>query len=192
MAKVTVTVIKPSKKFIDKKAEQVKAFKNGTATMIRCRVCYKDKPKQAFNGAKKYCEECAKYSTMDEESIQIEFFRLLRNEKAFKNLAIFHVPNGGLRNPRVAEKLKKAGTLKGVWDILGLVRNDKYVGFIIETKDFRGKTSKEQEAFELMVNPLNADVNYMTYIMKNPEQGIEFVKAYVNNKDMSRFNMDRG
>ena len=144
-----------------------------------CRVCHVDKPKTAFSGRKQYCLECATYSTWSEHKIQVEFFKLLKADSTTKNLPSFTVPNGGKRDIGTALNLEKEGLMDGVWDILGLVPNKKYHGFMIESKTLNGKLSKNQILFDEMVNPSQTPELYATYIMKNPLQGFRWVKEYL-------------
>ena len=144
-----------------------------------CRCCYKEKATTAFNGRKGYCKSCQKYSTYSESKIQIEFFQLVREDEELKNLPIFSVPNGGLRDMGTSRIMKEEGLLSGVWDILSLTPNSTYNGFIIETKALNGSTSSEQDKFENMVNPIGEPKRFDTYIMKNPKEGYRFVKEYL-------------
>lgn len=56
----------------------------------------------------------------------------------------FAVPNGGLRHPAVAVKLKKEGVKKGVPDLWWPNPLFGWHGLVIETKNKRGKVSVEQ------------------------------------------------
>lgn len=58
---------------------------------------------------------------------------------------MWHTPNGGLRTPREAAKLKALGTLPGVPDLLLLSPEGRLHG--LELKAGRNKPTDEQEAF---------------------------------------------
>lgn len=58
---------------------------------------------------------------------------------------VFHVPNGGLRDPRVAAKLKADGVLPGVPDIGVVLPGGKILW--IEVKAPGGRLSEAQIAF---------------------------------------------
>lgn len=64
---------------------------------------------------------------------------------------LFSIPNGELRHPRVAVRLKQEGCRAGVADLfLSIPRSGKH-GLYIEMKGADGKQSKEQKAFETSV-----------------------------------------
>jgi hypothetical protein len=56
-----------------------------------------------------------------------------------------HTPNGGLRNPREAKKLKQMGTQAGFPDVT--IYNGSEKPFYVELKDKRGSLSKSQKEF---------------------------------------------
>lgn len=57
---------------------------------------------------------------------------------------IFAVPNGGMRHPAVAIKLKKEGVRKGVPDVCVMVPRRHFHGLFIEMKWGKGRASPEQ------------------------------------------------
>lgn len=60
---------------------------------------------------------------------------------------LHHIPNGGKRDKRTAEKLKAEGVKAGVPDICLPVARKGYNNLYIELKRIGGKVSKEQEAW---------------------------------------------
>jgi hypothetical protein len=60
---------------------------------------------------------------------------------------IYATPNGGLRNPIVAARLKSEGVKAGISDICCPFARQGYHGFYIEMKKPGGKESKEQKEF---------------------------------------------
>ena len=58
---------------------------------------------------------------------------------------LFHIPNGGRRDPIEAKHLKDQGVKKGVPDLCLPVAGGGYHALYIELKTEKGRTSKEQE-----------------------------------------------
>lgn len=68
---------------------------------------------------------------------------------------MFHVPNGGYRNPREARNLSEEGVVPGVPDILLPVPRGGYHGLFIELKRVKGgRVSEEQRAWLDRLNGL--------------------------------------
>lgn len=80
----------------------------------------------------------------DEQVALINWFRM--QHKSIK-YALFAIPNGGLRNIRVAIKLKQEGVLAGVSDLFLMVSRGTYHGCFIEMKTEKGKLSDKQKVF---------------------------------------------
>lgn len=57
---------------------------------------------------------------------------------------LYHIPNGGFRNPREAANLKAMGVRAGVPDLHLPVPKKNYAGLFIELKTNKGKASPEQ------------------------------------------------
>lgn len=58
---------------------------------------------------------------------------------------LHHSPNGGKRDVRVAQQLKRMGVKKGFPDLILPVRRGDKPGLVIEMKFGEGKTSPEQK-----------------------------------------------
>lgn len=58
---------------------------------------------------------------------------------------LFHIPNGGSRDPREAAHMKEQGVKPGVPDLCLPVPRGRYHGLYIEMKTPTGRTSKDQE-----------------------------------------------
>ena len=85
-------------------------------------------------------------SEHDEQAALIRFCRLI--EPRVPDLAwLLHVPNGDLRDARVARRLKDAGVRAGVWDLFLPARRNDQAGIWIEMKTPAGRLSAEQRAF---------------------------------------------
>jgi hypothetical protein len=61
---------------------------------------------------------------------------------------MFHIPNGGSRNPREAKNLKRQGVKKGVSDIFLPVPRHGWSGLWIELKVENNKLTPEQAEFQ--------------------------------------------
>lgn len=97
---------------------------------------------------------------MSEHNLQtgcVTWFRL-----QYPKLAdlLFAIPNGGLRNKVVAQKLKDEGVLPGVSDLLLAVPMHGYHGFFIEMKYGNNKLTKSQAEFLQNVS----DFEYFTAV----------------------------
>lgn len=67
------------------------------------------------------------------------------NAQKFPELdLLFHVPNGGRRDKREANSLKRQGVKAGVPDLVLPVARNGYFGLYIELKAGKNKTSEEQ------------------------------------------------
>ncbi|WP_454912905.1 VRR-NUC domain-containing protein [Variovorax gossypii] len=75
---------------------------------------------------------------------------VFENEEAYPVLVwLMHVPNGGLRSPGEAGKMKALGVRKGVadWILPFPSPSGRYKGLAIELKSLKGTVSDEQEDF---------------------------------------------
>lgn len=89
----------------------------------------------------------AKLTTMPEDEIHERVVAALR--AAGWEGCFFHCPNGGKRDKRTAEKLKRMGVSPGVPDLI-IVEPPKGTdrpGAVIEIKKIGGRVSKEQRAW---------------------------------------------
>ena len=77
---------------------------------------------------------------------QVEFVKWFNSIDKFRDLIIFAIPNGGMRNKGTAIKLKKEGVLSGVSDLQILLPNGRSV-FIEMKKQKNGVVSESQEDF---------------------------------------------
>lgn len=112
----------------------------------------------------------------DQESIAL-WERAMLNPVLREHL--YHIPNGGNRNPREAARMKRMGVRKGVHDYCLPVPRGIYHSLYIELKpDVKGyypKASKEQKDWrQLMRQAGNA-----AYIIKGWENAIAVMLAYV-------------
>ncbi len=97
---------------------------------------------------------------------------------------IWHTPNGGKRNPREAQKLKRMGTKAGVWDLFLAIPMAPYHGLFIEMKSTEGKLSPSQTLFGKMVS----SKNYQTFVARDWEDAKNYILKYLEknkNADVS-------
>lgn len=88
---------------------------------------------------------------------------------------MFHIANGGKRNPREGKTLKDMGVRRGVADLFLSVPNDKYHGLYIEMKCKDGKQSEHQIKFQLSVEALG----YKYVLCDTIEKFISTVQEYL-------------
>lgn len=82
----------------------------------------------------------------DEQTALIRWARLL--ESRIPELAVLYaIPNGGLRHPRTAVRLRAEGALAGVWDLHLPVPRDGACGLWVEMKRPGGRLTPEQVAW---------------------------------------------
>lgn len=77
-----------------------------------------------------------------EQSMLVRWFRL-----QYKNVIMYSVPNGGLRNIRTAVKLKEEGVVAGTPDLFVMRASNGFHGLYIEMKSKKGKLSDSQKIF---------------------------------------------
>lgn len=68
---------------------------------------------------------------------------------------LVHVPNGGSRDLRTAQRLKAEGVVPGVSDLVLFIPNTHYHGLFIELKIKPNKQSEHQKKWQLIVEAMN-------------------------------------
>lgn len=118
---------------------------------------------------------------MDEHGEQVEVIRwAIRTRLGSGRVKdyLISIPNGGLRNMKVAMKLKAEGVTKGVSDLFLALPNGKYAGLWIEMKTMKGRASKEQlEWIERM-----KEVGYEAVVCKGHEEAIQVLEEYLGQR----------
>ena len=90
----------------------------------------------------------------------------------YKNIPVYHIPNGGKRNAAEAAHLKEQGVKPGVPDLCFPVPKGKYHGMYIEMKDGKNKTTQPQDEWlELL-----SENGYMTAVC----YGFDEAKAVID------------
>lgn len=95
---------------------------------------------------------------------------------------IFAIPNGGLRNERVAMALKAQGTLAGVWDIFVSIPDSTkmYHGAYIEMKDPSRRNHKNGGLTENQIEFKKANENdYFMIVIYSFEEFKTFIENWV-------------
>lgn len=91
---------------------------------------------------------------------------------------IFAVPNGGKRHISVARYLKAEGVKAGVPDVVGLIPNKKYHGFVLEFKTAKSRATKSQKVWLASL----ADLGYCAAIVRSADEAIRVTDSYINNR----------
>jgi len=84
---------------------------------------------------------------MSEHQEQVAVVEWFRAQYPLLKMALFAIPNGGLRHIRVAMTLKKEGVISGVSDLFLMVPRGTFHGLFIEMKTKKGKLSENQKEF---------------------------------------------
>lgn len=88
---------------------------------------------------------------------------------------LFAIPNGGARNPKVAEQLKAEGVKAGVPDYLLPVARRNFHGLFIELKALDGAESAAQKDFR----ELAQDQGYRCEVARGAEVAIDLIYNYL-------------
>lgn len=115
----------------------------------------------------------ANFSEHQEQCALIDLFRTLYPDLRHR---LFAIPNGGLRNIKVAQKLKKEGVARGVADLFLMVAKGGYHGLFIEMKQRKsGQQSKNQKEFEAEA----IKAGYCYFLAHGFDEAIGFIKRYL-------------
>lgn len=104
---------------------------------------------------------------------QTRLFNVCRYTKGLSYL--FHIPNGGSRNPREAKNLKMQGVKPGVPDLFLPVANKKYHGLFIEMKYGKNKPTKYQQ---MWIDYLNS-AGYLAVVCYSHEEAFSVLMKYI-------------
>lgn len=114
---------------------------------------------------------------VSEHDEQVILFNLAAlHETQYPELAWLHaIPNGGLRNQRVAIKLKAEGVKAGVWDVFLPVARGGYHGLYIEMKYGKNKLTPSQREFQEFIDRQG----YAHMVCYNGETAYHLVEKYL-------------
>jgi hypothetical protein len=110
-----------------------------------------------------------------EQCAVIEWVGLQSGKMADVLRFLFAIPNGGMRHPAIAKKLKAEGVKSGVSDLFLAYPAGGYCGLWIEMKVGKNKPTPEQEAW---INDMNAN-GYSAWICYGADEAIEVLTNYV-------------
>jgi len=106
-----------------------------------------------------------------EQKLFVQWF-----ENQYPKGLLFAIPNGGLRNIKVAMKLKAEGVKAGVPDIMIPMARDGYCGLFIEMKAPKGTLQESQKKW---LADLNA-AGYKAICCKGFEEACKATKEYLD------------
>lgn len=89
---------------------------------------------------------------------------------------LYHVPNGGSRNPLEAANLKRQGVKAGVPDLCLPVPMNGFHGLYIEMKYGKNKTTEAQKEW---LRELEAQ-GYITAVCYSAEEAKDVISTYLN------------
>ena len=92
------------------------------------------------------------------------------------DVLIFAVPNGGLRNRRVAKQMKDEGLLAGVPDLVIAEARGGYHGLFLEMKRTRGGSLSDRQRG--VGRQLRAR-GYYVAVAKGADEGVAVLEAYL-------------
>ncbi|MDR0825062.1 MAG: VRR-NUC domain-containing protein [Prevotella sp.] len=110
-----------------------------------------------------------------EDAIQEAFFNTARMIFPKLGKLLFAVPNGGKRDKREAERMKKQGVVPGVSDIICLVPNKEYKFLCLETKTETNDQSDHQIQFQKEVEIVGG----LYIVFRSAAEGIELLTKYL-------------
>lgn len=118
------------------------------------------------------------YPTESQEQVTLFAWAKL-NENKYPELALMlHVPNGGWRDKRTAEKLKREGVRPGFPDIFLPVPRRGHHGLMVELKRVKGGVlSPEQRTWLKNLN----EQGYLAVVAKGYEEARSTILDYLGN-----------
>lgn len=115
-----------------------------------------------------------------EERIQSDVLLYFWNKHPDTRRCLFHLPNGGNRNPFEGARLTGMGVVKGAQDVFFLWSSKLH---IIEFKTPEGYCSPEQK----VAHSAHKRQGFDTYIVRTVEEGIELITAMYLNQPLNNF-----
>ena len=111
----------------------------------------------------------------EEQRMLMEWAEWCKGSKPELEL-LFHIPNGGSRNPIEARHLKEQGVKAGVPDLFLPVARGGYHGLFIELKRKRGgKVSDEQASWIVQLN----QKGYLAVVCAGWEEAARMILKYL-------------
>ena len=97
---------------------------------------------------------------------------------AWAHVPVFHIPNGGYRNPREAARLKAQGVKAGVPDLMVPVPNGECHGLFIEMKAGNNKPSDKQLRWLSILE----ENGYRATVCWGADEAIAEIRAYLRDR----------
>ena len=117
-----------------------------------------------------------------EANIQEACVRWFRYQYQQYAAMLFAVPNGGSRNAKEAENLKRQGVLAGVSDLILLVGNGEFNALCVEMKQPTGKHTQRQKEWQKQ-----AEKYQNKYVVCHSiEEFMDEVQTYLKNIDENK------
>lgn len=114
--------------------------------------------------------------THGEDTLQMACVRWFDYQHARDSWALFHVPNGGRRNPKEAARFKAMGVRAGVPDLMLLLPRHGYSYLAIELKYGKNTQTQAQKDYERRIN-----ANGGVYVVvRSIEEFVETIENYLN------------
>ena len=112
----------------------------------------------------------------NESKLQAECVQWFRfNYPAYRYL-LFAIPNGGLRNIKVAAKLKKEGVVAGVPDLFLAFPTNESAGLFIEMKYGKNTMTEAQKYMrQQLINQ-----NYTHEVCYSFDEFVQIIKGYLH------------
>lgn len=108
-------------------------------------------------------------SEADEQAAVVEWCDL-------HHVPCFHIPNGGLRDPRTAAGLKRQGVKAGVPDLCVPVPKGKYHSLYIEMKYGRNKPTAQQVKWLTYLQ----HAGFCAYVCYGADDAIALLERYLS------------
>lgn len=112
---------------------------------------------------------------MTEARIQADFFKAFWNKYPVHRKKLFHIPNGGTRNPIEAAKFKAMGVIAGVPDLFFAHGNATYHGLFLELKKPGERPRKDQ----IELHKKLSDEGYCVYVCDNSAMAMTLIENYL-------------
>lgn len=126
---------------------------------------------------KKTKPTAVKSTEAEQQEAVIDFCNIMALYPEYKELKlIYHIPNGGSRNPLEAKNLKKQGVRAGVPDLFLPVARGGYFGLYIEMK--WGKNEATSEQLKYMGELRNQ--GYAVWLCRGAEVAKNCLEQYMN------------
>lgn len=114
--------------------------------------------------------------TEEQEQAAVMEWAMLMEKQAPELALLFHVPNGGVRHPGTAARLKKLGVKPGVPDLFLPVARGMAHGLYIEMKRQKGgRVSEDQKAWMEALT----EQGYVCIVARGAEEACDAIWNYL-------------